>query len=593
MTSENSNDRVDVQTGGEAFVEMMNSNGVDYLFLNSGTDTFPIQEGIAKLREKGRPTPEVILCPDEGTAIAAAHGYFNVTRKPQVVLVHVDAGTMQLGGGMHNAQRGRAGIVLCAGRAPMTFDGELTGGKNMNIHWIQEQLDQAGALRNFTKWDYELRRTENMQHIMQRAFQVAGSEPTGTVYMMLPREILMEEMDGMPAIPAARHSNPTTPHADPQSIRDAAKALVNAEHPLIITGYSGRNESTVAAMVELADAIGAPVVSDPIQLSFPSSHPMYAGRSGAPHISGQPYIEFADVVLVVDQDVPYIPTSAKPKPDAHIIQIDIDPVKESIPLWVFPTDDMIHADSAKAVPALVEEINALMTPADQARIDERYQLVKDQHEQKRQQAREVALSHAQRGPITPQWLSHCIGEAIDEDTILIDECVTNGGHVDTYIPRDKPGTLYRSGGSSLGWGLGGAMGTKLAKPDSTVVAVVGDGSFIYGHPTSTLWAADVHDAPFLTVIYNNQVHNAAKQSLIRGYPDGASVRQNKFVGVDLAPSVDYALLAQSCRAYGEKVEDPSEVPAALERALAQVRNGKSAVLDVRLEQPLSTPAPLS
>ena len=202
MTSEGSSDRVMVETGGEAFVEMMNSNGVDYLFINSGTDTFPIQEGIAKLRHQGRPTPEVILCPDEGTAIAAAHGYFNVTRKPQVVLVHVDAGTMQLGGGMHNAQRGRAGIVLCAGRAPMTFDGEMTGGKSMNIHWIQEQLDQAGALRNFTKWDYELRRTENIQHIMQRAFQVAGSEPTGTVYMMLPREVLMERMDGMAPISA-------------------------------------------------------------------------------------------------------------------------------------------------------------------------------------------------------------------------------------------------------------------------------------------------------------------------------------------------------------------------------------------------------
>jgi len=148
----------------------------------------------------------------------------------------------------------------------------------------------------------------------------------------------------------------------------------------------------------------------------------------------------------------------------------------------------------------------------------------------------VALSHARRSPITLQWLSYCIGEAIDEDTILIDESVTNGGNVDTYIPRDKPGTLYRSGGSSLGWGLGGAMGTKLARPESTVAAVVGDGSFIYGHPTSTLWAADVHNAPFLTVIYNNQVHYAAKQSLIRGYPDGVSVRQNRFIGVELGPA---------------------------------------------------------
>ena len=183
--------------------------------------------------------------------------------------------------------------------------------------------------------------------------------------------------------------------------------------------------------------------------------------------------------------MPYIPAHGKPRPDARIIQIDIDPVKESIPLWVFPTDEMIHADSSKAVPALVKAIDALLTPADRARVDERYQLIKDRHERKRQQARELALSHAQRGSITPQWLSFCIGEAIDEHTILLDECVTNSGNVDTYIPRERPGTLYRSGGSSLGWALGAAMGTKLAQPESTVVTVVGDGSFIYGHPTST------------------------------------------------------------------------------------------------------------
>ena len=163
-------------------------------------------------------------------------------------------------------------------------------------------------------------------------------------------------------------------------------------------------------------------------------------------------------------------------------------------------------------------MDALITAADQTRDDERFQLIKDRHEQKRREAKDMALSHKQRSPITPQWLSYCIGEAIDEDTILIDECVTNGGNVDTYIPSDKPGTLYHSGGSSLGWHLGGVMGTKLARPESTVVAVVGDGSFIYGHPTSTLWAADVHDAPFLTVIYNNQMHYAVKQSLIKGLP---------------------------------------------------------------------------
>ena len=161
---------VKVERGAEAFIELLNSNGVEFLFLNSGTDTFPIQEAIAKFVDIGRPVPKVVLCPDESTALAAAHGHFMISRKPQVVMVHVDAGTLQLGGGMHNAQRGRAGIILCAGRAPMTFEGEMEGTRSMSIHWTQEQLDQAGVLRNFTKWDYELRRAENIQHVVQRAF---------------------------------------------------------------------------------------------------------------------------------------------------------------------------------------------------------------------------------------------------------------------------------------------------------------------------------------------------------------------------------------------------------------------------------------
>ena len=145
--------------------------------------------------------------------------------------------------------------------------------------------------------------------------------------------------------------------------------------------------------------------------------------------------------------------------------------------------------------------------------------------------------------------------------------------------------MYRSGGSSLGWATGGALGVKMAEPDKTVVALSGDGAFIYGAPTSTLWTADVYDAPFLTVIYTNQIHNAPKASLIGGYPDSYSARTNNWVGMDLGPSVEFAMLAESCRAYGEQVEDPSEVLPALKRALERVRSGQAAVLDVRIEKP--------
>ena len=570
---------VPAESGAEAFVEMLNANGVDYLFINSGTDIFPIQEAMAKFEATGRRTPRAILCPDEATAIAAAHGHFMISRRPQVVLVHVDAGTMQLGGGMHNAQRGRAGMVLCAGRAPMTFEGELEGTRSMSIHWIQEQLDQAGMLRNFTKWDYELRRTENIQHVMQRAFQLASSEPCGPVYLTLPREILMERMSHVRVLPVERHGAVTTPQADPAGLAAAAGTLVQAQSPLIITGQSGRNQATVASMTELAELIAAPVVTEPTHMNFPGTHPMWAG------VSAHPYLESADVILAVDQDVPYIPAESRPRPDARIIHIDIDPVKPTIPLWVFPTDLLLHADSAKAVPALVEAVKERLGEPDRARIEERFQVIKDRRERQQQEAVQLALEHSTRTTVTPEWLSYCIGQVLDEDAIVLDECVTNSPAVANYVPRSQPGTYYKSGGSSLGWGLGAALGAKLACPDRMVVATVGDGSFIYGCPTSTLWAADVHGAPFLTVIYNNQLHHATKRSLRAAYPDGYASRTDSWIGMELGPSVDFAMLARSCRAYGETVRDPDQVSPALERAVDQVKGGTAAVLDVRIERP--------
>ena len=229
--SQGTETRVPVDCGAEAFIEILNANGVEYLFLNSGTDTFPVQEAMAKYESMGKPIPKTILCPDEASAIAAAHGYFTVSRKPQVVLVHVDAGTLQLGSGMHNSQRGRAGIILCAGRAPMTFEGEMAGTRSLNIHWTQEQIDQAGVLRNFTKWDYELRRNENIQHVLQRAFQIASSEPPGPVYLMLPREVLMEPIREVKVLPVERYSPVTTPQADPAGIARAGRDVGEGPEP--------------------------------------------------------------------------------------------------------------------------------------------------------------------------------------------------------------------------------------------------------------------------------------------------------------------------------------------------------------------------
>ena len=169
------------------------------------------------------------------------------------------------------------------------------------------------------------------------------------------------------------------------------------------------------------------------------------------------------------------------------------------------------------------------------------------------------------------------------DAIVIEEAVTNLPAVRRHVRREQPGTLVSPIGPGLGWPLGGAVGVKLAAPDRLVVSVVGDGSFVFGSPVAALYAAQTAKAPFLTVILNNGGYNASKSPVVSLFPNGASVQADAYPGVRFQGPPDHAALARSCHAYGERVEDPAEVRPAIERALAAVEQGQSAVLDVIID----------
>jgi len=566
-----------IETGGEAFVELLNANDVDCIFINPGTDTIPIQEALAKFRLQGKRTPEVVLCLHEQVAMAAAHGHFLVSGKPQVVLVHVDVGTQQVGGALHNAQRGRIGIVFCAGRSPTILEGEKPGGRDRAVMWWQETFDQAGAVRGYVKWDYELRFTENMHHVMQRAFQFASTEPCGPVYLSLPREVLMDNMEKVRLLDSSRYAPASTPQADTDLLEKAAGLLLQAEEPLIIAGHCGRNAAAVAALVDLAEVFSARVISSDYNMNFPTTHPLCHGNSP------NPYFENADVILIVDHDIPYLLGGIKPVAEAKIIQIDIDPLKQDMPLWGFPVDISIQADSSKALPVLTGLIRQQITPEQKTVFQSRAQQLQQEHQQLAAQWKDAAVSHADRKPISPDFLCHTLGELLDEDTIIMNETTTSSSFVGRHIPRTKPKTIFGCGGSSLGWGLGAALGAKLAAPDKTVVSLVADGAFLYCCPTAALWASSVYRAPFLCVIFNNGGYNAMRKNIQLTYgADNFSEKMDDWVGLNIFQQPDYAMLAQANHGHGQMVEDPAELKKALQDALEQVRSGRSAVVDVRM-----------
>jgi len=540
------------------------------LFLNPGTDTAPLQEALVALASRGAKTPRIIPSLFESVALAAAHGYFSVTRRPQIVVVHVDVGTQNLGGNLHDAMRGEAGVVILAGRTPYTVDGEAPGKRLRPVNWQQDVRDQIGIVRSYTKWAHELGRTDTLHQLVPRAFQIAGTEPCGPVYLMAAREVLMSPMDGVSLAMVGRAPPAITPAGDPSALDELAGWLAQARAPLAIAGRVGRHTVAVADLVALAELLGMPVVDDGGAMNFPASHPLLARDAEAA-------LREADVMLLLDVDVPWLPARAAPSASARIAQIDIDPNKSTIQLWGFPVDLPIQADTAKALPALRAALEPHATAADRARWRER-------HDYHTRAARVVGATEAERRarPLSLAHIADSLRAMMPAEAIVVDEMVTSSDGVRRILGRDVPGTWLDSNGSGLGWGLGAALGAKLAAPSRDVVAMVGDGSFVFGSPIAALWMAARAQAPFLTVILDNAGYRASQRPVQDLFPEGVSVRTDAYPGVRFDEPPDYAALARACHAFAERVEDPAELAGAIDRALRATRSGQAAVLDLAL-----------
>src|SRR5215208_454743 len=265
----------EARNGAEALIQLLVAHGVEYLFLCPGTDTAPVQEAIVRLGRDGHKVPQIVPGLFENVAMAAAHGYFMVTRKPQAVLVHVDAGTQNLGAMMHDAQRAHAGVMVFAGRTPYTVDGTVPGGRDAYIQWLQDQPDQPSIVRNYVKWSHELGRTDTLNYLIPRAAQIAASEPAGPVYMTVAREVLMSPMEGVTILPPEKTRPSVTGPGDLDGIETIAEWLADAERPLLVVGDSGRHERSVADLQTLAETVGIIVNDKSGPLNLPLTHPLW------------------------------------------------------------------------------------------------------------------------------------------------------------------------------------------------------------------------------------------------------------------------------------------------------------------------------
>ncbi|WP_158889882.1 thiamine pyrophosphate-requiring protein [Amycolatopsis anabasis] len=566
-------------TTSTAFLEALAEAGVRYVFANLGSDHPGLVEAYARARADGRADtfPELIICPHESVAFSAAQGYAQVSGEPQAVIVHVECGTQNIGGMLHNAAKGRVPVLVFAGASPFTQEGELPGSRNEFIQWIQDVHDQRGIVRGYTKYDNEIRTGHNVKQLVHRAMQIARSEPAGPVYLVGAREVMEAEVP--PQSPDPARFTPIAPAAlAPDVVAGIADALAEARDPVVVTSYLGRDPEAVPALVELCELLAVPVIeSVPMRLNFPADHPLHWGFQWNTQ-EPNPLLAAADVVLVLGSDVPWIPLSNRPHADARLFVVDIDPLKEQMPLWHVPAERFARADGRTAVTQLTGYLRG--RELDAGAIADRYARATAEHE--RQQRELAAREQPDGGTITVEYLMACVREAIDDDTLVLSEAISGYQPVGQHLRRSRPGSLIGSGGGSLGWYAGAAIGAKLAEPERTVVSIVGDGTYLFGVPSSAQWVARRYQAPSLTIILDNRGWKSPKLSTLGVHPEGVAAEHDDF-NVSFEPEADLpGIAAAAGGAWGRTVRDPDELKGALTEALDAVRSGRSAVLSVHL-----------
>jgi acetolactate synthase-1/2/3 large subunit len=566
---------VPAEDNGDAMIAAMAAAGVEYIFFTSGSEIGFYQEAVAKAHAHGRRAPQLITVTHEHASLNAALGYAAVSGKPAVTAAHVDCGTQHYGGAVHTAFHSGLPVMITGGGSPTSYPGSIRGARDGGGHiWLQQSFDQNGIVRQYTKWDHRMQMQDNVGLMISRALQVACTEPCGPVYLTLPREVSLHRINGarFPTMAQLGVARPAAP--DINGIREIALRLLKAENPFVLVARSGRNPRTVPALVRLCEMMGLPVAQSGLRAyhCFPLNHPLYMSNAS---------LKDADVILALDVDIPWHADTNPPPDSAWVAVTDVEPAKRRIPTMEFTADLRLTADPLMTIETLYEELRRIITPEDQRRFAARAQRCAEASAKRRRELADDARARAGRTPIDPKWLSYCIGNVLDDNCILFDETIAQN-QVHDYLHISQPGAYFHNPASSGGWAQGAAFGAKLAAPGKDVIAVSGDGFYMFGTPIHALWAANHYKAPFMAVVYQNRSYSTGTLRINSVYGKDSYAAKAGFDGGYFDPPIDFAKEAEAAGAYGETVTDAAEVEPALRRGLARIRAGQPAVIAVWL-----------
>lgn len=551
----------------ETVLGRMKAAGIDVLFANGGTDFPSIIEAYARSAESGVAMPEPLVIPHEGVAVGMAHGYYLVSGKAAGVIVHVNVGLANSVMGLINAASENIPMLMCSGRTPLTETGRF-GSRSSPIHWGQEMRDQAGMVREVVKWDYEMRYPEQAGTVIDRAMNIALSEPRGPVYLSLPREALAEAATATDQQPAPMIA--PTLYGAPRAadVAKAADILAGAQRPVVIT-QSPELAPDFEPFAGFVERYALPVVEywAPRQ-ALPTTHPMHAGREP------MNWVKDADVIVVVNAMVPWIADHVELAESCKVISIGPDPQFRAVPMRSFELDVSLAGGTTEAIRALANAM-AERVPESEDFAARRERVAAFRAAQAEAVEKRVALGSG--SPMSPAWVSHCLSQIVDERTSVFNELGVDPSVMSFASPRNFFSAPLSGG---LGWGLPAALGAQLADRNRQVIACVGDGSYMFANPVACHQTAAALKLPLLTVVFNNGIWNAVRRSTLYMYPDGSAAAANVMPITALDPSPDHAAIARAHGAHAERVEDGADLPAAIARALEATRSGQQALLEV-------------
>ncbi|KAI0662123.1 thiamine diphosphate-binding protein [Cubamyces menziesii] len=590
-------------TTASVFFKTLANAGITHAFVNWGSDHIALLEELHRQRvEHGKTLIDIVTCPSEYVALSAAHGYAQITGKPAVVIVNGDAGTQTMAGAVHNADKGQMPVLIFAGSAPFTANGELRGSKDDYGMWLQDVPDQPAIVRQYMRYVAQIHSGKNASSMIMRALQIATSQPKGPVYLWARREVIEEDIDEATMTAAATLSkwpSVTAGALTSRAVNTITSALIHAEFPLILTANAGRNPSATKLLAELSNVLAVGVLAcASSSVPIAGSHPYLLGY----HFWGrQPHLDSADVVLVLDIDVPWVDADGcEPPAGAKVFVIDNDPLKRTFGWSHVDADLLCTADTETALGQLVEAVRAVGAETYDKKVQARRRSL-----EAIKAARQTQLSHAETLlapdgvlPTVPLLLG-ALRSAVAAQTpsggqqvLYLTEAASVSGLVWNHL-APEPGSMFMSGGTSLGWVLGASVGVsigaKVARTEyDLVVSLTGDGNYLFGAPTATYWVAKKYSTPFLMIVVNNRGWFSPKFSMRAVHPTGlGSVASGEklSVGFGQEGNVDYGGVAAAAGgAWARQVARADQLRSVLEEAMRVVmQERRCAVVDCLVE----------